>query len=58
MKLLTKEIINKLPSLYSQEQNEDPVCNLKFFTPDADWTWFITEGQTICVLMVSGDMSP
>ena len=45
MKLLTKEIIKKLPKLYSQEKKSDPICNLKFFTPDSSFTWYITEGR-------------
>lgn len=44
MKLLTQEIIEKLPALYSQEQAEDPICTLKYFCPDAGWTWHILEG--------------
>jgi hypothetical protein len=45
MKLLTKEIIKKLPALGSQENNPDPICGLKFFTPDGGWTWYIIEGS-------------
>jgi len=45
MELLTKEIEKTLPPLYSQDEVEDPVCNLKFFTPDAGWTWHIVEGS-------------
>jgi len=45
MKLMTKAIENKLPKLYSQENEKDPVCKLKFFTPDSSFSWFITEGQ-------------
>jgi hypothetical protein len=45
MKLLTKEIINKLPALYSQEHNEDPNVVVKFFTPDSSFTWFVIEGE-------------
>ena len=45
MELITKEIAETLPSLYSQEEVADPVCPLKFFTPDANWTWYITEGE-------------
>ena len=44
MKLLTNEIKKTLPPLYSQENVADPICNLKFFTPDAGWTWLILEG--------------
>jgi hypothetical protein len=45
MKLLTKEIIKKLSPLDSQANNADPICSLKFFTPDGGWTWYILEGQ-------------
>ena len=45
MKLLTEEIKKKLPPLYSQENNPDPVCVFKMFTPDAQWTWYIVEGE-------------
>ncbi len=45
MKLLTQEIIKKLPALYSQEKVSDPICNLKFFTPDSSFTWYIIEGR-------------
>ena len=43
MKLLTKEIRDKLPPLYSQEKVEDPMVWVKFFTPDSNWTWYATE---------------
>ncbi len=45
MELLTAELRASLPRLYSQEHNEDPIVHCKFFTPDAQWTWFATEGQ-------------
>lgn len=45
MKLLTKEVLNKLPPLGSQEDVADPVAHVKFFTPDAGWTWYATEGS-------------
>lgn len=45
MKLLTKKIEKTLPPLYSQDEVEDPICNLKFFLPDAGWTWYIVEGS-------------
>ena len=45
MKLLTAEIRNKLPKLYSQDNVADPICHLKIFTPDAQWTWHIIEGS-------------
>jgi len=43
MKLLTKELREQLPPLYSQEQVEDPLVVCKFFTPDSNWTWYAYE---------------
>jgi hypothetical protein len=45
MMLLTKAIQKQLPALYSQENVSDPICRVKFFTPDSSFTWYITEGQ-------------
>ena len=45
MKLLTKQLRETLPSLYSQENTKDPTVHCKFFTPDSNWTWFVTEGS-------------
>ena len=45
MELMTNEIEEQLPALYSQENVEDPICRLKYFTPDAGWTWYIVEGE-------------
>lgn len=48
MKLLTKEISEKLPALYSQEQKGmDALAAVKFFTPDSNWTWYATEYDPI-----------
>jgi hypothetical protein len=48
MKLLTKEIRQKLPPLYAQEsKGGKAVVYLKLFTPDSSWTWHITEGSPI-----------
>ena len=41
MKLLTKEILNRIPA--SSEDSDDPVIHVKFFTPDSSWTWYATE---------------
>jgi len=44
MKLLTKAILSKLPKLYAQEKlGDDAIAYVKFFTPDSNWTWWITE---------------
>lgn len=45
MKLLTKEILSKLPPLYSQENNPDPVVQVKFFDPTGSWTWYGIEAS-------------
>jgi hypothetical protein len=43
MMLLTKAIKEKLPKLYSQEHNEDPIVYVKFFNPCGSESWFFTE---------------
>jgi hypothetical protein len=43
MDLLTDEIREQLPPLYSTETTPDPTAWVKFFTPDASWTWYATE---------------
>ena len=43
MKLLTKEILEKIPKLYSQEKEKDPMVYAKFFNPSGSWTWYATE---------------
>lgn len=45
MKLLTKELQANIPHLYATEKQADPMVVVKFFTPDSNWTWYITEGQ-------------
>ncbi len=44
MKLLTKEIRNKLPPLYSQEEKGmEAIVQVKFFNPCGAATWYATE---------------
>ena len=46
MKLLTKEIKQRIPKLYTQDgKGEEAVIHVKFFTPDANWTWYATEAS-------------
>jgi hypothetical protein len=40
-------VLRQLPALYSQEENPDPMVVCKFFTPDAGWTWYVTEGSPV-----------
>ena len=46
MELLPAELRAVLPRLYAQEKIEDPVIHAKFFTPDSNWTWYVTGGET------------
>lgn len=46
MKILTKEIIEKLPPLYATENESDPLVHVKLFTPDSNWSWYIIEYDT------------
>lgn len=56
MKILTKEILEKLPPLYSQEEVKDPMVICKFFYPDFDWTWYAIEfdGKDLFYGLVNG----
>ncbi len=47
MKLLTEEIRQKLPPLYSQENEKDPMVICKFFDPVGSWTWYAIEGSPV-----------
>jgi hypothetical protein len=57
MKLLTQEIREKLPPLYSQEKlGGKTVAYVKFFTPDSNWTWWAIEfdGEDLFFGLVEG----
>ena len=43
MKLLTHALKRTLPPLHSQDNELDPMIVAKFFTPDAQWTWYVIE---------------
>ena len=48
MKLLPKEIREKLPALYSQDgKGGKTIVHVKFFSPSSSWTWHILEGSPI-----------
>ena len=49
MKLLTKEVLSKLPPLYSQDgKGRDAVAWVKFFNPTGAGSWFASEGSKVC----------
>ena len=44
MKLLTKALRAKLPPIYASEKlGLEAKTQVKFFTPDAQWTWYASE---------------
>ena len=45
MKLLTKELKAKIPALYTQEDEKDPMVICKFFDPTGSWSWYAIEGE-------------
>jgi len=45
MELLPEALRSGLPPLYAQEGNSDPTVYIKYFTPDSNWTWYVTEGN-------------
>ncbi len=47
MQLLTKKIITALPKIYATDgvPLDEKIIICKFFTPDANWTWFVFEGE-------------
>ncbi len=45
MKLVNKELIEKIPKLYSQENEEDPMVVAHFFNPCGQGDWWVIEGE-------------
>ena len=41
MKLIPHD--HSIPVLYSMADEKDPLCQIKLFTPDANWTWYVIE---------------
>src|SRR6266496_4455935 len=56
MKLLTKELRERLPKLYATENEPDPIVQAKFFYPDSSTTWYATEfdGEDLFFGLVDG----
>ena len=52
MKLLTKEVLKKLPAI----GEGDGTAHVKFFTPWSNWTWYATEfdGEDVFFGLVDG----
>jgi hypothetical protein len=47
MKMITKQIENSIPALYSTENTAEAkkAIAVKFFTPWTSWTWYAVEGE-------------
>ena len=41
--LMPSEMAALIPPLYATEKVPDPVVQLKWFTPDSSWTWYVLE---------------
>ena len=42
-KLIPQTLLSDIPDLYETEEQRDPLCYVKLFTPDSNWTWYIIE---------------
>ena len=40
MKLMTKELEKKLPSLGETDGEKNPIIQVKYFDPAGSWTWY------------------
>lgn len=40
MRLLTKEVLKRLPKIRETDEETDPILQVKFFYPDFGWTWY------------------
>ena len=42
-KLLSPPLLSDIPDLYETEGQTNPLCLVKLFTPDSNWSWYIIE---------------
>ncbi len=42
-KLIPQTLLSDIPDLYDTEGETNPLCYVKLFTPDANFTWYIIE---------------
>lgn len=54
-KLLTKEIIDRMPGPRAQENVADPIAYAKFFSCRNGWTWYATEAWQVVVDAATGE---
>lgn len=41
--LVPLKLLSDIPDLYETENQNNPLCYVKLFTPDFNWTWYIIE---------------
>ncbi|WP_434579827.1 DUF2958 domain-containing protein [Sulfurimonas sp. NW15] len=41
--LIPQTLLSDIPDLYATEDLKDPLCYVKLFTPDSNWSWYIIE---------------
>ena len=41
--LISEDLLSNIPDLYETERAINPICQVKLFTPDSQWTWYIIE---------------
>jgi len=57
MELIQNELLETIPKLYETERSLNPICHIKLFTPDSQWSWYIIEideNQDVCYGYVQG----
>ena len=42
-KLIPQTLLSDIPDLYETEGSLNPLCHVKLFIPNSNWTWFIIE---------------
>ena len=42
-KLIPQTLLSDIPDLYETNGLVNPICHVKLFTPDSNWTWYIIE---------------
>lgn len=56
--LIPLELLSVIPDLYETEEIPDPICYVKLFLPNTNWTWYVTEiskeNHNICFGYVIG----
>lgn len=59
MPLLPVNVAKQLPPIYTTEKVEDPIVQVKLFTPMSSFTWYLTEydgKEEAFGLIVNGDI--